>query len=36
MCDVAAWGHTTHGDDREADGAISVQHYIEQHFGVEE
>jgi hypothetical protein len=31
MCEVAQWGHITHGDNREANGAISVQHYIEQH-----
>ena len=36
MCEVAAWGHTTHGHHKEAEGALSVQHFIEQHFEIEE
>jgi len=36
MCDTAAWGHTTHGDDKEAAGALSVQNYILDHFEIED
>ena len=36
MCDVAQMGYLTHGLEKEASGAISVKHYIEEHFGVEE
>jgi len=36
MCDVAQMGYLTHGLEKEASGAISVKHYIEEHFGVDE
>lgn len=35
MCEVAQWGYHTHGLEKEATGAISVQDYIKDHFGVE-
>ena len=36
MCEVAQMGYLTHGLEKEASGAMSVNKYIEEHFGVEE
>ena len=36
MCEVAEMSFVTHDCDVEASGAITVKHFIAEHFGVEE